>query len=69
MKGLYLALKCFMLEFWDLKQYSPSWNTTTNDYLAGLPYDAEAKCIHMADSTRICQVRTIFVTTCPFLWW
>lgn len=57
MKGLYTALKCFMLEFWDLKQYGPTWNTTTLDYLSRLPRNAEARCIHMPDSTRICQLK------------
>jgi hypothetical protein len=57
MKGLYTALKCFMLEFWDLRQYAPTWNATTLDYLASLPRNAEAKCIHMPSSTRICQLK------------
>jgi hypothetical protein len=57
MKGLYTALKCFMLEFWDLQQYAPTWNTTTLDYLGKLPGNAEAKCIHLPDSTRICQLK------------
>jgi hypothetical protein len=60
MKGLYLALKCFMLEFWDLNQYQPSWNSTINTYFASLPMDAEAKCIHMQQSTRICQLKVLW---------
>ena len=59
MKALYLALKCFMLEFWDLKEYRPSWNRTANSYLSSLPMDAEAKCIHMQESTRICQLKVL----------
>lgn len=57
MKGLYTALKCFMLEFWDLNQYAPTWNTTTLDYLDRLPRNAEARCIHLPESTRICQLK------------
>jgi hypothetical protein len=57
MKGLFIALKCFMLEFWDLKQYAPTWNTTTLDYLDKLPRNAEAKCIHLPEATRICQLK------------
>lgn len=57
MKGLYTALKCFMLEFWDLRQYAPTWNTTTVDYFNKLPRNAEAKCIHLPESTRICQLK------------
>jgi hypothetical protein len=57
MKGLYLALKCFMLEFWDLKQYAPTWNATTLDSLNKLPRNAEARCIHLPQATRICQLK------------
>lgn len=59
MKGLFIALKCFMLEFWDLQQYAPTWNTTTLDYLDKLPRNAEAKCIHLPESTRICQLKVL----------
>lgn len=64
MKGLYTALKCFMLEFWDLKQYAPTWNTTTLDYLDKLPRNAEAKCIHLPESTRICQLKVRLTAWC-----
>lgn len=57
MKGLYTALKCFMLEFWDLQQYAPTWNSTALDYFNKLPRNAEAKCIHLPESTRICQLK------------
>jgi len=65
MKGLYTALKCFMLEFWDLQQYSPTWNTTTIDYLNKLPRNAEAKCIHLPESTRICQLKVRLAASMP----
>lgn len=67
MKGLFTALKCFMLEFWDLKQYAPTWNSTTLNYLDKLPRNAEAKCIHLPESTRICQLKVS--CTCVCLLW
>jgi hypothetical protein len=61
MKGLYTALKCFMLEFWDLQQYAPTWNSTILDYFNKLPRGGEARCIHLPEGTRICQLKVCVV--------
>jgi hypothetical protein len=63
-KDMYKALQCFMLEFWDLKQYCATDNATVLQYLVNMPGNGEPWCIHMPDNTRICQVRRVQFARC-----
>lgn len=56
-KDLFKALRCFMIEFTDLKTYHASNNFTAMHYLDSLPGFGEPHCMHMPHHTRICQVR------------
>eukprot|EP00877_Chromochloris_zofingiensis_P010269 jgi/Chrzof1/5496/Cz16g05130.t1 len=56
-KDLMKALKCFMLEFWDLQQYATTNNKTALQQLKMLPGKEDPLCIHMPHQSRICQVR------------
>jgi hypothetical protein len=57
MKDVFTALICFMLEFWDLKQYMPSDNATAIHLLESLPLWGFPACVHLPENTRICKVR------------
>ena len=56
-KDLFKALKCFMVEFYDLKQYHATSNYTAMHYLNDIPGVGEPHCLHMPDATRLCLVR------------
>ena len=56
MKDVFTALSCFMLEFWDLQQYTPGDNATAIHLLEKLPGWGFPACIHLPEKTRICKV-------------
>jgi hypothetical protein len=56
-KDLYRALRCFLIEFQDLKTYYASNNYTAMSLLANIPGDGQPWCAHMMHDTRLCQVR------------
>lgn len=58
-KDLIKAFKCFMIEFWDLKQYHLTNNFTAMHHLQSIPGYGEPTCIHMPGYTRMCQVHAI----------
>ena len=59
-KDLYKALKCFLIEFWDLVQYEvASRNHTLLHHLETLPGYGEPRCIVLPQGGRVCQVHAI----------
>ncbi|KAI8476099.1 MAG: hypothetical protein J3K34DRAFT_402088 [Monoraphidium minutum] len=58
-KDLIKAFKCFMIEFWDLKQYHLTNNYTAMAALHALPGFGEPRCIHMPGYTRLCMIHAI----------
>eukprot|EP00775_Hariotina_reticulata_P009622 gene9622-9783_t len=58
-KDLYKALRCFMVEFHDLRTYHASNNYTAMHLLNAIPGYGEPHCIHMLEHTRLCQVHAI----------
>jgi hypothetical protein len=57
-KDLYRALRCFLIEFQDLKTYHASNNYTAMSLLANIPGDGQPWCAHLMHDTRLCQVIT-----------
>jgi hypothetical protein len=55
-KDLYRALRCFLIEFQDLKTYHASNNYTAMSLLANIPGDGQPWCAHVLHDTRLCQV-------------
>lgn len=60
-KDLFKALRCFMVEFQDLKTYHASNNFTAMHHLQSIPGQGEPHCAHMPDNTRLCQVCVLVV--------
>lgn len=56
-RDLLKALRCFLVEFYDGRQYAPSSNSSIMHHLDALPNGGEPRCIHMPGDTRICQVK------------
>lgn len=58
-KDLFRALRCFMIEFQDLKTYHASSNATAMHFLQNIPGHGEPHCAHMYENTRLCQVSSL----------
>lgn len=55
-KDMYKALKCFLIEFSDLRMYHATNNFTAMHLLDSVPGKGEPHCMHMPQKTRLCQV-------------
>ncbi|WIA13627.1 hypothetical protein OEZ85_007191 [Tetradesmus obliquus] len=58
-KDLYRALRCFLIEFQDLKTYHASNNYTAMSLLANIPGNGQPWCAHMMHDTRLCQIHAV----------
>ena len=60
-EDLYRALKCFLVEFYDLKQYQASTNYTAMYHLNNIPGNGGLpKCLHLLGNARLCYVSAGF---------
>ncbi|KAF8060065.1 Zeaxanthin epoxidase [Scenedesmus sp. PABB004] len=58
-KDLFRALRCFLLEFQDLRTHHASNNYTAMHALSAIPGDGQPWCAHMKQNTRLCQVHAV----------
>ena len=59
-EDLYRALKCFLVEFYDLKHYQASTNYTAMYHLNNIPGRGLPECLHLLGNARLCYVSAGF---------
>ena len=58
-QDLFRALKCFMLEFHDLKLYQASTNYVAMFHLDNIAGHGRPECLHLLGNARVCYVSSL----------